>query len=61
MQAAQARGAEAAREEGARLAGEVLEAVAPHAQGVHLSAPSGDVHAALGVIQSIRVSPAAAT
>jgi methionine synthase / methylenetetrahydrofolate reductase(NADPH) len=61
MQAAQGRGPDAAREEGARIARDVLDAVQPHVQGVHLSAPSGDIRAALAVLEALPAPSAPAT
>lgn len=51
MRKAQARGAEAAREEGTRIAREVLESVRSLVRGVHVSAPGGDVDGALRVLE----------
>jgi homocysteine S-methyltransferase len=56
MRRAESRGAHAAREEGVTLAREVLEAVRSHVQGVHLSAPGGDVASALGVLDGVTSS-----
>jgi methionine synthase I (cobalamin-dependent)/5,10-methylenetetrahydrofolate reductase len=53
MKRAQARGAAAAREEGVALAREGLEAVRARVQGVHLSAPGGEVEAALAVLDGV--------
>jgi homocysteine S-methyltransferase len=53
MRRAQSKGAEHAREEGVALAREVLAAVRPHIQGVQVSAPGGDVAAALSVLEGV--------
>jgi homocysteine S-methyltransferase len=50
MRRAQTRSAEHAREEGIGLAREVLAQVRPRVQGVQVSAPGGDVDAALAVL-----------
>jgi methionine synthase / methylenetetrahydrofolate reductase(NADPH) len=50
MRAAEVRGPEAAREEGLRIAVESLEAVRPHVQGVHVTAPRGRLDLALEVL-----------
>lgn len=51
MAGADDRGPEAAREEGLRLAREVLEDIRPLVRGVHLHVPGGDVGWALGVFE----------
>jgi hypothetical protein len=53
MRRAEARGPAAARQEGAALAREVLQAVRARVQGVHLSAPGGDVESALAVLDGV--------
>jgi methionine synthase I (cobalamin-dependent)/5,10-methylenetetrahydrofolate reductase len=50
MRRADARGADAAREEGIRIAVETIEAARPLVQGFHLSAPRRDVEVALRVL-----------
>jgi homocysteine S-methyltransferase len=58
MRRAQARGASAARAEGVALAREGLEAVRARVQGVYLSAPGGDVEAALAVLDGVTAAGA---
>jgi homocysteine S-methyltransferase len=53
MRRAQTRGSDAAREEGVAFARETLEAVLDQVQGVHLSAPGGDVGAAFRVLEGL--------
>ena len=55
MRRAEASGAEAAREEGVQIALEVIAAVRPVAQGVHLNAPRRDVAVALRVLREAGV------
>lgn len=57
MRKASARGAEAAREEGIALAREVARSLAGEAEGFHISTPSGDVAAALAVLEALGGAP----
>jgi homocysteine S-methyltransferase len=59
MRRAEALGREAAVEEGILLARESLERIRPLVAGVHVSAPGGDVTAALRVIEGLRVAEGA--
>jgi homocysteine S-methyltransferase len=59
MRRAQARGGENARAEGIALAREVLDAVRGHVRGVQVSAPGGDVSAALAVLEGVTAPSAA--
>ena len=52
MAEAEAHDGESAREEGISIALEALEAVRGLVQGIHVTAPSGDVDAALRVVQA---------
>ncbi len=54
MAEAEAHDGESAREEGIGIALEVLEAVRGLVQGIHVTAPHGDVDAALRVVQAAR-------
>jgi methionine synthase / methylenetetrahydrofolate reductase(NADPH) len=54
MREAEARGADAAVEEGIRIAVEGLEAVLPLVRGIHVSAPRGRVDLALRVVEEAR-------
>jgi homocysteine S-methyltransferase len=58
MRRAQARGPERAREEGVALAREVLWQVRSRVHGVQVSAPGGDVAAALAVLEDVEAAPA---
>jgi homocysteine S-methyltransferase len=53
MRRAQARGGEHAPAEGIALAREVLDEVRGHVRGVQVSAPGGDVSAALAVLEGV--------
>jgi homocysteine S-methyltransferase len=59
MRGAQESGPEAALEEGVLIALEMIEAVRPHVQGYHLSAPSRRVDVALRVLREAGVSATA--
>jgi homocysteine S-methyltransferase len=59
MRRADGRGSDAAREEGIRIAVEVIEAALPLVQGLHLSAPRRDVEVALRVLREAGVAGAA--
>ncbi len=59
MRAAETGGPDAALEEGVLIALEMIEAVRPHVQGFHLSAPSRRVDVALRVLREARVSATA--
>jgi hypothetical protein len=54
MASAETRGAESAVEEGRKILGEVLEAVLPHVQGVHVNASRGGVELALDLAREAR-------
>jgi methionine synthase / methylenetetrahydrofolate reductase(NADPH) len=53
MRGAQEKGAEAAAEEGVRIAREILTKIRGMVQGVHLSAPGGNTDAALAVLGAL--------
>jgi len=59
MRVAETGGPDAALEEGVLIALEMIEAVRPHVQGFHLSAPSRRVDVALRVLREARVSATA--
>ena len=54
LRAAEAKGAEAAREEGVRIAVEAAEALLPGIRGIHVSSPRGQVELALEVVSRVR-------
>ena len=58
MRAAEVRGAESAREEGISLAVEAAAALFPRIQGIHVSAPRGEVEQALEVVRRVRLQRA---
>ncbi len=56
MEAAQHGGREAAEAEGLRIALEIFEAIREMVQGVHISAPSGDLHVVAKLLQAMQAT-----
>ncbi len=55
MSVAQAKGPEAAREEGVRIAVEAARALLPRVQGIHVSSPRGQAELGLEVVRRVRL------